>query len=375
MSVILPDPVIRTEAELLADFGGPQPEQLRMRDLVHTMFMGGGSGDTPADILTKLLTVDGAGSGLDADLLDGESGAHYLAWGNFTDIPTTFAPSAHVHPISEVTGLQAALDAKASLASPTLTGDPKAPTPATADNDTSIATTAHVQANMALKANVSHTHTTGDISGLGYFATGTDAANLTGTVASARISGNYTGFANITMSGDLFMSSAAGLIRQSTSDAADNGSVSLAGGGNNSVTRGAYLTAHGNEHATQPGHLLLQAGTGGSVKINAVATETTAIVTQAASYTLALTDAGKLVEIGVASANNLTVPPNSSVAFLLGTRIDITQVGAGQTTVVAGAGVTIRQRESKLKLAGQYAGASLYKRSTDDWVLFGDLTT
>lgn len=38
-----------------------------------------------------------------------------------------------------------------TLASPSLTGNPTAPTPATADNDTSIATTAHVQANAALK--------------------------------------------------------------------------------------------------------------------------------------------------------------------------------------------------------------------------------
>jgi len=36
--------------------------------------------------------------------------------------------------------------ALARLASPTLTGDPKAPTPATSDNDTSIATTAYVKA-------------------------------------------------------------------------------------------------------------------------------------------------------------------------------------------------------------------------------------
>lgn len=39
---------------------------------------------------------------------------------------------------------------KADLNSPTLTGDPKAPTPAAADNDTSIATTAFVRAAMAL---------------------------------------------------------------------------------------------------------------------------------------------------------------------------------------------------------------------------------
>jgi len=73
-----------------------------------------GSPDTPAQVLAKLITVDGAGSGLDADLLDGQNGAF-------------FAP----------------------IASPTFTGDPKAPTPATADNDTSIATTAYVKANVA----------------------------------------------------------------------------------------------------------------------------------------------------------------------------------------------------------------------------------
>jgi hypothetical protein len=98
------------------------------------------------------------------------------------------------------------------------------------------------------------------------------------------------------------------------------------------------------------------------------------INTQTASYTLALTDIGKAVEMNVGAANNLTVPPNSSVAFAIGSRIDLTQMGAGQTTIVAGSGVTIRQRESKLKMAGQYAGASLYKRATDEWVLFGDLS-
>jgi len=47
-------------------------------------------------------------------------------------------------PISSAT--QTALDLKADLASPTFTGDPKAPTPVTSDNDTSLATTAFVRA-------------------------------------------------------------------------------------------------------------------------------------------------------------------------------------------------------------------------------------
>lgn len=41
---------------------------------------------------------------------------------------------------------------KANIASPTFTGNPKSVTPATGDNDTSIATTAYVKANVALRA-------------------------------------------------------------------------------------------------------------------------------------------------------------------------------------------------------------------------------
>jgi hypothetical protein len=77
-----------------------------------------------------------------------------------------FTPAGDI----SATNVQAALveldTEKANIASPTFTGDPKAPTPGTADNDTSIATTAHVQANMALKANVTHTHAQGDVTNL-----------------------------------------------------------------------------------------------------------------------------------------------------------------------------------------------------------------
>ncbi len=99
------------------------------------------------------------------------------------------------------------------------------------------------------------------------------------------------------------------------------------------------------------------------------------INTQTASYTAVLADAGKVVELNNASANNFTIPPNSTAAFATGTRIDVVQYGAGRTTVVAGSGVTIRSAGGKLKLTSQYSGASLYKRGTNEWVIVGDLTT
>jgi hypothetical protein len=94
---------------------------------------------------------------------------------------------------------------------------------------------------------------------------------------------------------------------------------------------------------------------------------------QTASYTLVLTDADKLVEMNVATANNLTIPLNSSVAFSIGTKIDIVQYGAGQTTFVPISGVTIRTANSWLKMNARYGAATLTKIATDEWYLWGNL--
>lgn len=92
------------------------------------------------------------------------------------------------------------------------------------------------------------------------------------------------------------------------------------------------------------------------------------------TYTLALTDDGKVVEMNNASANTLTVPPNSSVAFPVGSQILVLQTGAGQTTLAAGAGVTINSKDGNLKLSAQWCAATLIKRATDVWVVVGDLS-
>jgi hypothetical protein len=88
---------------------------------------------------------------------------------------------------------------------------------------------------------------------------------------------------------------------------------------------------------------------------NALATAMIAINAQTASYTAVLTDDGKLVTMSNASANTFTVPPNSSVAFGIGTQINIAQLGAGSTSIVAGAGVTLNSAGTKLTLDAQYA--------------------
>ena len=91
------------------------------------------------------------------------------------------------------------------------------------------------------------------------------------------------------------------------------------------------------------------------------------------SYTLVLGDANGVVDTDNGSANTVTVPPNSSVAFPVGTQVLVVQQGGGQTTIVAGSGVNLRAKDG-LKLAGgSYAGATLIKRATNDWYVIGSL--
>ena len=90
------------------------------------------------------------------------------------------------------------------------------------------------------------------------------------------------------------------------------------------------------------------------------------------TYTLALTDNGRLVTLSNAAAITLTVPLNSSVAFATGAVVNIQQIGAGQVTVAGASGVTVTGTGTKLRT--QYSAAALVKTGTDSWTLIGDLS-
>lgn len=92
------------------------------------------------------------------------------------------------------------------------------------------------------------------------------------------------------------------------------------------------------------------------------------------TYTTVSGDAGKLVTLTNASAIALTIPPNSSVAYPVGTSIAFQQGGAGTVTMGPGAGVTLQNRNG-LVSGGQYAMWSITKIDTDTWAVVGDLTS
>lgn len=99
---------------------------------------------------------------------------------------------------------------------------------------------------------------------------------------------------------------------------------------------------------------------------------------QTASYTVVLTDAFKLVTMSVASANDFTIPTNASVAFPVGTVINVIRIGAGQTTIKAATPATttiasVGAASATPKLRAQYSAASCIKVATDTWYVVGDI--
>ena len=91
------------------------------------------------------------------------------------------------------------------------------------------------------------------------------------------------------------------------------------------------------------------------------------------TYTPVLSDAQKLITLDNGSPITFTIPPNSSVGFLKGDQINLLQLGVGQVTVVAGAGVTLVAQADKKKLNGQYAIATVIKiDDTNAWVIVGN---
>ena len=94
----------------------------------------------PGDMLKSAYDTDNDGK------VDAAEVADAVAWTGVTGKPTSFTPSGHSHPISQITGLQNALENKAPLASPSLSGTPTAPTATPGTNTTQIASTAFVAA-------------------------------------------------------------------------------------------------------------------------------------------------------------------------------------------------------------------------------------
>jgi hypothetical protein len=97
------------------------------------------------------------------------------------------------------------------------------------------------------------------------------------------------------------------------------------------------------------------------------------------TYTFALDDANnELITASNASAQTYSIPTNASVAFPIGSQINIIQIGAGQVTInaVTSGTTTVLSTGATAAapvLRAQYSSATLIKAGTDTWYVVGDI--
>lgn len=91
-------------------------------------------------------------------------------------------------------------------------------------------------------------------------------------------------------------------------------------------------------------------------------------------HVLELADTGCILETTGASPVTLTIPPDATVPFEIGTLIHVTQGGSAAVTVLAGAGVTLNGLVAGSgTLDGPCSGVALTQCDPDAWVLQGAL--
>lgn len=92
------------------------------------------------------------------------------------------------------------------------------------------------------------------------------------------------------------------------------------------------------------------------------------------TYTVTAADAGMHVTLNNSSAVTVAVPTYASAGIPVGSRIKLSQLGAGQVTVSGAAGVTVNSMPGP-KIIARYGVADLIQVATDTWLLTGNLTS
>jgi hypothetical protein len=217
-------------------------------------------------------------------------------------------------------------------------------------------------------ATVKHVFTGDDAT---FFTTGTTTAD--GAIPKS----------TVTSKGDLLVGTASGVVARQgvgtdgfvlTADSALTNGIKWAAtsAGYSAPTLGSTVIPSGTTVTTVAG-LTLTSPVSNDPKLNLSINANTAT-----TYTFVLTDNGKFVTSNNASAQTLSIPTNASVAFPIGTQINVIQIGAGQVTVnaVTSGTTTVLSNAATAaapKTRNQYAALTAIKVATDTWYVIGDI--
>ena len=285
---------------------------------------------------------------------------------------------------SLATNVETQLLLKAPLLSPTFTGVPLSTTPADSDSSTKIATTAFVK-NQAYSTIASPTFT-GTVTIPTLSVTG--AATITSTISASGLAGSLL---TSTVGTTLGVASAGTSTVPARSDHVHPTPIPTQTGNN-----GKFLSTDGSavSWATVIGSVYqssapVSPSTGaiwtdsdnnvlyqynGSAWISPMGVEISLPTFSTNDYTIVLADQSRFLLLSNGStAGSVSIPTNSSIAFAVGTQIQVVQSGTGQITITPKSGVTISGTPG-LKLRTQWSSATLVKVATDTWIAIGDLS-
>lgn len=92
------------------------------------------------------------------------------------------------------------------------------------------------------------------------------------------------------------------------------------------------------------------------------------------AYTLSSDNLYKLTEFTSNSPITITIPNDvSDTIFPIGSTLEIRQMGSGRITFSYSSPVIVLSPENYLKTRTQYSSAMLEKRSSNSWILTGDI--
>ncbi len=267
-----------------------------------------------------------------------------------------------------------------------LSGTPTAPTPATSDNTTKLATTAWV--NAALAGAIGAGVADGDkgditVSGSGLIWT-IDASSVTfakmQNISTDRLLGRDT--------------TGTGVVEE----IGVTGGIAFDGAGNIRLADMANATVKGRNSAgagapedvsmTQLKALLQLNNVDNTYDVNKPVSSAQAAadlvaqsrfvsddVVSGTTYAVVASDPGKFKRFTSATAVTVTFQTDAAAAFPVNGVISGAQWGAGQVTFVGASGVTLRAPGGRLKTMEQYSGWTAKKVDANEWWVTGDLTS
>lgn len=162
-------------------------------------------------------------------------------------------------------------------------------------------------------------------------------------------------------------------MRKEDYDPDEDGIIAIAQGGTGATTAAGARTSLGVIPATEKGAADGVATLDADTKLTPEQ-GTSGIVSVTTARALALTDKSNFLTANSESAITVTIPTNATVAFPVGSEIELCQYGVGTLTIIGATDVTVNGVSAgSVQSSERYACIAIKKIGTNEWIAAGGL--